>query len=109
MTPLESDVQRTTRGIEPRWPSSRFWWCVTCGEPSGSDPCEFCGNPIERYNVVRAEVTDEMVDRGAEAAFFQDDLGGHIKGRWTWATIPEEGRENYRAMVRAVLEAALSG
>jgi hypothetical protein len=54
------------------------------------------------------EITDEMVERGAEAAFFCDDLGGHIGGRWTWATIPDEGRENYRAMVRDVLEAALN-
>jgi hypothetical protein len=31
-----------------------------------------------------------------------DDMGGHIKGRWSWETIPEEGRENYRRLVRAV-------
>lgn len=55
------------------------------------------------------EITDEMVERGAEAAFWQDDVGGHIKGPWTWATIPEEGRENYRQMVRAALSAATGG
>lgn len=53
------------------------------------------------------EITDEMVERGARAAFFRDDVGGHIKGRWTYDTIPEIGRENYRAMVRDVLIAAL--
>lgn len=52
-------------------------------------------------------ITDDMVERAAEAAFFRDDLGGHIPGRWTWSTISDEGRENYRLMVREVLAAAL--
>ena len=51
--------------------------------------------------------SDESIDRAAAAAFFQDDLGGHVRGHWTWATIPEEGRNNYRTMVRAVLTAVL--
>ena len=49
--------------------------------------------------------SDEMVEAGAKAAFWQDDLGGHVKGPWTWETIPEEGRMNYRAMMTAALEA----
>lgn len=52
---LESSVQRTEKGIEPRWPSTLFWWCTTCGEPSEGDPCQFCGNPITRYKVVLAD------------------------------------------------------
>jgi len=55
-----------------------------------------------------ATPTVEQVEAGARAAFFQDDLGGHIKGKWTFDTIPEGGRENYREMVRAVLGAALA-
>lgn len=51
------------------------------------------------------KITEEMVEAGAKAAFWQDDLGGHIKGPWTWETIPEEGRMNYRAMMTAALEA----
>lgn len=51
------------------------------------------------------KVADEMVEAASEAAFWQDDLGGHVKGPWTWDTIPEEGRENYRTMIRAALGA----
>ena len=51
-------------------------------------------------------ITTEMVEAAAKEAFFVDDLGGHIKGRWTWDTIPEEGRENYRKLSRAVVTAA---
>src|SRR5436305_1109158 len=50
--------------------------------------------------------SDREIEAAAREAFWTDDLGGHIKGRWTWETIPEEGRENYRKMVRAVLSAA---
>ena len=32
---------------------------------------------------------------------------GHHKDDWTWDDIPEQGRHDYRAMVRAVLLAAL--
>lgn len=45
-------------------------------------------------------------ERGMRAAFFQDGLGGYVKGPWTFDTIPEEARENYRKMVAAVLEEA---
>ena len=54
------------------------------------------------------EITPEMVEAGAREAFFTDDAGGHIRGGFTWDTIPEVGRENYRAMVRGVLHAALA-
>lgn len=53
-------------------------------------------------------ITKEQVEAGAREAFFTDDVGGHILGGYTWDTIPEEGRENYRIMVRAVLHAALN-
>jgi len=49
-----------------------------------------------------------MVERAAREAFWIDDLGGHIKGRHTWDSIPEQGRVNYRTMIRAALTAALS-
>ena len=52
-------------------------------------------------------LSDEAVEAAARAAFFHDDLCGHIKGRWTWDTIPDDGREAYRAMVRDTLSAAL--
>ena len=48
----------------------------------------------------------QAVEAAAKEAFFVDDLGGHIKGRWTWDTIPEGGRENYRKLARAILNAA---
>jgi hypothetical protein len=44
-----------------------------------------------------------LVEKAAEAAFWQDDLGGHVRGRWTWDSIPEEGRENYRTTIEAAL------
>lgn len=50
--------------------------------------------------------SDEAVEAAARDAFWRDDLGGHIKGRWTWDTIPDEGRDNYRAMSCAALIAA---
>lgn len=55
-----------------------------------------------------AEPTEAMVEAGAREAFFTDDAGGHIRGGYTWDTIPEIGRQNYRTMVRAVLHAALT-
>ena len=54
------ETVRTQRGIEPIWPTE-YWWCLTCGESSGSDPCEFCGEPIERYLV---EQTQERLPKG---------------------------------------------
>lgn len=53
------------------------------------------------------DFTDEDVRRGAEAAFFYDMIGGHHNGLFTWDSIPEEGRENYRTMMRHVLAAVL--
>jgi len=50
---VDSQSRRTARGIEPIWPAE-LWWCITCGEPCESDPCQFCGNGIERYKVVQA-------------------------------------------------------
>lgn len=50
----------------------------------------------------------EVIEAAARAAFFEDDLGGHVKGKWTYDTIPDEGRENYRKMVRAALQAAIA-
>ena len=34
-----------------------LWWCSWCGEPSceDSDPCQRCGEPIERVPFVRAK------------------------------------------------------
>lgn len=81
--------------------------CPEHGLHGQRETCFECGAPVEQVAMVAAAITDEMVERGAEAAFFQDDLGGHIAGRWTWATIPDDGRENYRRMVRAVLAASL--
>ena len=53
--------------------------------------------------------TDAMVEAGAQAAFFTDDVGGHIRGdRNTWESISEIGRSNYRAMVRSVLTESLA-
>lgn len=48
----------------------------------------------------------QAVEAAAKEAFFVDDLGGHIAGRWTWDTIPDDGRENYRKLALAVLNAA---
>jgi len=52
-------------------------------------------------------VSDEDVERAAQDAFFTDMIGGHHNGLFTWETIPEEGRENYRKMVTSVLAAVL--
>lgn len=51
----------------------------------------------------------ELVECCAAEAFFTDDIGGHHAqgpSPHTWENIPEEGRENYRTLVRAVLDAA---
>jgi predicted RNA-binding protein with PUA domain len=38
------------------WPRE-LWWCENpkCNEPTTEDPCQFCGEPVERYRVVRAD------------------------------------------------------
>jgi hypothetical protein len=51
----------------------------------------------------------QVIEACASEAFWTDDIGGHHKpGRvpHTWENIPEEGRENYRTLVRAVLRRA---
>lgn len=53
-------------------------------------------------------VTDEMVERAAQAAFWSDRKLGHHKDDWTWDDIPDQGRKDYRAMARAALAAALN-
>ena len=51
-----NETVRTEHGIEPVWPTE-YWFCtnIKCGEPSGSDPCQFCGEPVTRYRVILAE------------------------------------------------------
>lgn len=52
----------------------------------------------------RGQMTDADIDRLASAAFECDRRAGHHKGGpWTWHMLSEEGRENYRALIRAVL------
>ena len=51
--------------------------------------------------------SDEDVEHGAREAFFTDMIGGHHNGLFTWDSIPDEGRENYRVMIRHVLAAVL--
>lgn len=63
---------------------------------------------VER--LAKEQVTDAMVERAAREAFWTDDIGGHHKRGptpHTWENIPEQGRENYRTMIRAALRAAL--
>jgi hypothetical protein len=49
--------------------------------------------------------SDDAIEQAAREAFWTDDVGGHIKGHWTWEKLPEDGRENYRKMVRGVIHA----
>lgn len=54
----------------------------------------------------RPPISEGMIERAAVAAFNRDTLDGHHKGGvWTWESIPEQGRCNYRLTVRAALEA----
>lgn len=47
------------------------------------------------------------VEAVARAAFDADSLGGHHKGGpWTWESIGEDGRVNYRALAELSLRAA---
>jgi hypothetical protein len=51
---------------------------------------------------------DATIEEASREAFLTDDLGGHIRGDGhTWDTIPEQGRENYRTLVRAVARVLL--
>jgi hypothetical protein len=76
--------------------------------PSWPDAIEYLVDMARgKCDALRTMLTsDEAVEAAAREAFWQDDVGGHIKGRWTWETIPDDGRENYRQMVRAALAAA---
>lgn len=76
---------------------------VTCPD-CGQQYQPLIGSP-GGYNGHSCAMPRGAVEAGAQAAFWEDDMGGHIKGSFTWDTIPEEGRENYRKMVRAVLTA----
>lgn len=50
------------------------------------------------------EISDENLERLASAAFESDRRGGfHKGGPWTWHMIGEDGRQNYRRLIRAVL------
>jgi hypothetical protein len=54
------------------------------------------------------QLDEPAVEAAAREAFWTDDLGGHIKGKHTWDSIPDEGRENYRTMIRAAIRAYLA-
>lgn len=57
-------------------------------------------------HVARAlnEIDGADLDRLASAAFEWDTRNGHHSGGpWTWHMIGDDGRENYRGLVRAVL------
>lgn len=84
------------------------------GGTGGRSPtCSF--PPLRSARLARMEggrtqaeaIDDAMVERAAREAFWADDIGGHIKGDHTWESIPEEGRDAYRTMIRAALGAAL--
>ena len=52
-------------------------------------------------------ITDEIVEAAARDAFLSDAINGHHKGGiYTWESIPEIGRENYREMTRMMLDTA---
>lgn len=54
------------------------------------------------------KLDDEAVETAAREAFWSDDTAGHIKGHWTWETIPQIGRDEYRRLVRATITAYLT-
>lgn len=31
----------------------QVWWCNRCGEVAVEDPCQFCGDPINKYAYMR--------------------------------------------------------
>ncbi len=46
----------------------------------------------------------DLIERVAMAAFASDSDGGHHRGGpWTWQTIGEGGRENYRRLAKVTL------
>ena len=51
-------------------------------------------NPITR---------GQAIDQAAQAAFFSDVVGGHIRGNASWGSIPQVGRDNYRTLVTEIL------
>jgi hypothetical protein len=53
-----------------------------------------------------ADDAADLLDVCARAAFMRDDLAGHVRGPWTYDTIPAEGRREFRATAVAVLNAA---
>ena len=56
------------------------------------------------------EIPEALVEKAAREAFMSDDLAGHHRHNgspfnyspFTWESIPEVGRENYRRMVRDI-------
>jgi hypothetical protein len=113
---LDASVQRTDRGIEPRWPAEH-WWCLTCGEGSEGDPCQFCGNTIKRYRVIPVaaheaalaaarQVDEAMVERAAEAHW----EGQRIRRPWmlSWEKLHRLDRIPHLREARAALLAALN-
>jgi len=63
-----------------------LWWCSYCGEPSceDSDPCQRCGEAIERIPLVRvsevAEWLDEQCGSARMHAFQRRFAPGRRKG-----------------------------
>ena len=80
------DSREDLEAFEQRLMADYAQWCLPLGPP---------------------EIPDAMVERAAIGAFERDTLDGHHKGGpWTWDSIGEHGRCNYRLTVRAALEAA---
>jgi len=61
---------------------------------------------IDPYDA--SDASNAMIDAAAAQAFRTDDLRGHVRGGWDWDTIPASGRRNYRALVVAILDAAIA-
>jgi hypothetical protein len=105
---LDASVKRTDRGIEPQWPTEH-WWCLTCGEGSESDPCQFCGNTIERYQVILVseheaalaaarQVDEAMVERALRAYSPTDAVDPTLR-----RTLRQKRKEAMRAALLAAL------
>lgn len=54
------------------------------------------------------KLDETAVEAAAREAFWSDDVGGHVRGHWTWETIPEQGRQEYRRLVTATITAYLT-
>jgi hypothetical protein len=83
-----------------------LWWCSYCGEPSceDSDPCQRCGESIQRVPLVAATERDALEQRCDRLTAALDGAWSFIETVTAWKGHPDDRHEACEAIREALKE-----